>query len=729
MMAMPMIAALLLSSVAATAGLPAAPAAAPPSMPVPGPVESAAALVAEGAALNERNLPDEAEPPLRRALALLRAAGGDDPALLATCVYNLSLTLRAKDRSADALPLAREAVALRSGVAGVPETELADAELQLALLLNQLERHQEAEAPARDALARRERLLGAGHRRTLNATEQLADSLSGQGRLDLAEPLYRALIAGRTAADDAAEIGNAAWSLAELLNRRDRTSEAEAYWRLAIDKAATLPADQRDQTVIAYRRLDLAAGLTKLRRHADADAEFALGFGQLDHGTTDDAFELRWYLRQHAFALGGLRKGDESIALYRRVIAAEEAKLGPDDPQIAFVLSDLGFMYYALGRPTEAEAPLRRALRIREAAPGVDRTDLIVSLQQLGTLLQQQGRRAEGLALTRRALTLTEAEAPGTPSTVAAIQALGLALRDADPGESAALMRRALPMQLALLRDGRATMSDAHQLWHHFMNYGAFGEAETIRRAMLSAAERNGYFGEIAEQSLMLGLTLRARERFDTALAFDRRALDVAQRGGAGEGPLAVRAIAGIAQDHEAQGLLADAASGYQRAIAAWSALVPESDTYRAALLYFHGRTLISLGRPDEAIPSLRLSRAIVMQAGGEYGSASFTLARALKETASPGEAQSFYLEAIETFSRNFPADYPGKIEAQAGYADYALVVLRDARLSLRLFREVAPHATRALGSSADGGRSPTSGRLRSLFKGHVSAAWALNKS
>ena len=61
--------------------------------------------------------------------------------------------------------------------------------------------------------------------------------------------------------------------------------------------------------------------------------------------------------------------------LYKRSIAILEKALGPDHPELAANLNNLGALYQAQGRSADTEALYKRALTIREkaAAPPVQK--------------------------------------------------------------------------------------------------------------------------------------------------------------------------------------------------------------------------------------------------------------------------------------------------------------------------------------------------------------------
>jgi tetratricopeptide (TPR) repeat protein len=81
--------------------------------------------------------------------------------------------------------------------------------------------------------------------------------------------------------------------------------------------------------------------------------------------------------------------------LYKRSLAIREKALGPDHPDVAFALINLGALYYNKGRYANAEPVFKRSLEIREKALGPDHPDVAASLNNLANLYDKLGRYAD----------------------------------------------------------------------------------------------------------------------------------------------------------------------------------------------------------------------------------------------------------------------------------------------------------------------------------------------
>ncbi len=88
--------------------------------------------------------------------------------------------------------------------------------------------------------------------------------------------------------------------------------------------------------------------------------------------------------------------------MFHRAIAIGEQKLGPDHPDLASRLNNLGLLYYNQGKYTEAEALFHRAITISEQKLGLDHPDLPKWLNNLANLYKNQGKNTEAEALFQR---------------------------------------------------------------------------------------------------------------------------------------------------------------------------------------------------------------------------------------------------------------------------------------------------------------------------------------
>ncbi|MCG8095038.1 MAG: tetratricopeptide repeat protein, partial [Candidatus Thiodiazotropha endolucinida] len=94
---------------------------------------------------------------------------------------------------------------------------------------------------------------------------------------------------------------------------------------------------------------------------------------------------------------------------YERALAIFEAAFGPDHPNVARSVNNLGLVLQDLGDLAGARAALDRALAIDETAFGPDHPNVATDVNNLGLVLKELGDLAGARAAYERALTIDEA--------------------------------------------------------------------------------------------------------------------------------------------------------------------------------------------------------------------------------------------------------------------------------------------------------------------------------
>jgi len=113
-------------------------------------------------------------------------------------------------------------------------------------------------------------------------------------------------------------------------------------------------------------------------------------------------------LNQTGLYLRGRAEFAEAKAAYERALAICEAVFGPDHPNVATVINNLGQVLGDLGDLEGAREAHERALDIREQKLGENHPDTATSLNDLGNLFQNQGNYAEAQIYLKRALAIYE---------------------------------------------------------------------------------------------------------------------------------------------------------------------------------------------------------------------------------------------------------------------------------------------------------------------------------
>jgi len=195
-----------------------------------------------GQHLKAKALYSEAEPLIRRALAIEEATRGNEHPDVAIRLNNLALLLQDTNRLEEAEPLMRRALAIDEASFGKDHPNVARDLNNLAQLLQDTNRLREAEPLMRRALAIDEVSFGSDHPSVAIRLNNLAQLLKATKRLGKAEPLMRRALAideaslGNEHPDIAIDLNN----LAQLLQATNRLGEAEPLMRraLAIDETS-----------------------------------------------------------------------------------------------------------------------------------------------------------------------------------------------------------------------------------------------------------------------------------------------------------------------------------------------------------------------------------------------------------------------------------------------------------------------------------------------------------
>ena len=221
--------------------------------------------------LHHTNRLEEAEPLMRRALAIDGAVFGKQHPVLATRLNNLAQLLKSTNRIEEAEPLMRRALAIDEVAFGRQHPNVAIRLNNLACLLQDTSRIGEAEPLFRRALKIEVAAFGEHHPNVAINLNNLATLLRDTDRIEEAEPLLRRAL----------EIGEAAFgrrhptvatylaNLASLVQNTGRIADAEPLIRraLEIDEAAL----GEHHPTVAIRLNSLAALLHRVKRPEEAE--------------------------------------------------------------------------------------------------------------------------------------------------------------------------------------------------------------------------------------------------------------------------------------------------------------------------------------------------------------------------------------------------------------------------------------------------------------------------
>jgi tetratricopeptide (TPR) repeat protein len=238
--------------------------------------------------------------------------------------------------------------------------------------------------------------------------------------------------------------------------------------------------DGNPQDVRSWPRLDsLAPHAQSVTRHADAT------------GIVEPTASL---MNQIAMLFDARSLPAQAEPLYRRALAIDEARCGPEHPDVARALNNLAELLRATNRLADAEPLYRRARAINEATFGPDHPKVATCLSNLALLLVDTGRTVEAEPLLRQALKVAEASFGPYHATVAIRlnNLAGLLWATNRIAEAVPMMRRALAIDEASLGPDHSNVAVRLSNLAGFLRYsGRMAEAEPLYRRALAIDEAN----------------------------------------------------------------------------------------------------------------------------------------------------------------------------------------------------------------------------------------------
>ena len=203
------------------------------------------------------------------------------------------------------------------------------------------------------------------------------------------------------------------------------TGEALSFHRLvqAAARDALAPEEHR-RWVEAAVALMLAAfpyERDKPATWAPSGALLAHALAAAGHAedTAKDLEGARWLYNQTARYFETRAEFEQARAGYARALALAETALGPNDPEAASYVNNLGLVLKELGDLAGARAAFERALKIDEKNFGPDHPDVAIRVNNLGGVLQALGDLAGGRAAFERALRIFEKFLPADHPNIA----------------------------------------------------------------------------------------------------------------------------------------------------------------------------------------------------------------------------------------------------------------------------------------------------------------------
>lgn len=364
----------------------------------------AQSLNALGGVLDSQGQFDEAEGYFEEALAIRRARFRRPDAAVAESLNDLGqLLLFARQDFERAEPLLVEALDMRRGLFSPPHRDVAESVHNVALLAQLKGQYAEAASLYEESLAMRRTLFGATHPALVATLNNLALVLQAQGKSQDAEPLLRESLSlrERLLGPTSPQVSLAMANLAITLRDRGRSGEAEDLLRRSLELASEGFGTSHPRTASVMSNLGDVLRDRESWDEAERLYERSLGIRRDALGPDHPhvAFSLNG-LAEVAHGRGAFERSD---SLHAEALDLRRTRLGPDHPDVAQSLVGLARTHRSVGSMDAAEEHLREGLRIRAASLGEAHPSTAQVELALAELLIESGRAVEARPLAEAA--------------------------------------------------------------------------------------------------------------------------------------------------------------------------------------------------------------------------------------------------------------------------------------------------------------------------------------
>ena len=354
----------------------------------------------------------EAEPPLKRALAMRRVQGQQDPKQVGIILNALGKLYADWGLFAEAEPIFNRALEMMEKLHGRDSMEAAAVLNNLTQVYSEQGRYADAGKGMLRAIAIYENnrgllasLLG-GSNPVGPMLGNLAEIYVAQGRYAEAEVLFKRALAIGEKDRDKANLALALNNLAGLYSAQGRFGDAETLLKRSLDTIEKLPGGNHPYAATLLNNLgDL---YSKLGRQTEAKALLERSLALREAVLGPDHPDVALALGNLAVQNYEMQRYQEAEPLMKRALAIREKALPANHPMIAASLGNLAEIYSELHRPAEAEPLYSQALAMREKALGPNHAGTAESLHNLAGFYQKQGRFEEAAQAYKRSLAIWE---------------------------------------------------------------------------------------------------------------------------------------------------------------------------------------------------------------------------------------------------------------------------------------------------------------------------------
>ena len=436
------------------------------------------------------------------------------------------------------------------------------------------------------------------------------------------------------------------------IHRAEKKGPAEPVWTTALEVAGTANDSE-------------AVGRIGFRAHTDGNVSTAARAWAMVTAIDDPATE---WLRQAAEFSRGQRDPTAEIPPRQRLLELTEAAHGPDHPEVAATLTNLGNAWCELGQPAKARELYERALRINEREFGPDHPQAARILTNLGNAWSDLGQPAKARELYERALRISEREfGPDHPQIARILTNLGSAwIALGQPAKARELYERALRITEREFGPDDPQVGDIlTNLGNAWSDLGQPAKARELYERALRITERE--FGpdhplvariliNLGNAWSYLGQPAKARELYE-------RALRITEREFGPDHPQVARILTNLGSAWSDLGQPAKARELYERALRINEREFGLDHPKVAPILTNLGNVWRKLGQPAKARElyeqALRINEREFGPDHPQVGDILAGLGIAWIDLGKPAKARELFERALRIFHTHFPGGHP----------------------------------------------------------------------
>ncbi|HEY2828440.1 MAG TPA: tetratricopeptide repeat protein [Pirellulales bacterium] len=321
-------------------------------------------------------------------------------------------------------------------------------------------------------------------------------------------------------------------------------------------------------------------------------------------------------LSKQMMELHGQGKYAEAAKLAQQALEIDEAVLGPDHPEVASALSNLGSMYQAQGKLSQAAPVLERALQIQEKASGPDDPDNVIILNNLAMLYKAQSKFSQAEPLYLRALAIREKVLkPDDPKIANTLNNLAAMYDEQGKyAQAEPMYQRALSIrEKALGPDHPVVAESLGNLAVLYCNQGKFVQAEPLYQRALKIEEKSlsPDHPSVANTLSSMAQLDVSEGKYSAAEPLFQRALKITEKSLGPDHPQVASVLNGLADAYGHSGKYSEVEPLLQRALKIEEKSFGPNHPEVANTMGRLGELYRILGKYDQAEPQYQRALAI----------------------------------------------------------------------------------------------------------------------